>query len=168
MNETQIEKKAQRKANRIDQFQQRKRAEELTNGMVLRNAALEQLATKSKKKRSSRSLQKLKVKKPLLGLPNVLNKNNSIPHLLRLFSVSLALQAPHAVKMEKQENRDHDISDRDTKQRCAMIREQPAKELARIGMANNAARRHRAMAVLKSALAKQRDKGGEKNIRRLM
>ena len=40
------------------------------------------LAIKSKKKRSSRSLQMLKVKKLLLGLPNVLNKNNSIPHVL--------------------------------------------------------------------------------------
>ena len=70
-------------------------------------------------------------------------------------SVSLALQAPQAVKMEKQKNRDRDISDRDTKQLCAIIREQRAKELARIGMANNAAWRHRAMAVLKSELAKQ-------------
>ena len=69
---------------------------------------------------------------------------------------SLALQAPQAVKMEKQENRDRDISDRDTKQLCAMIRKQRAKELARIGMANNAARRHRAaLAVLKCALANQ-------------
>ena len=57
--------------------------------------------------------------------------------------------------MEKQENRDHDISDSETKQLCAMIREQLAKELARIGMANNAARRHSAMDVLKSSLAKQ-------------
>ena len=48
MNETQIEKKAQREANRIDQFQQRKLAEELTNGMVLRNAALEQHGYKIK------------------------------------------------------------------------------------------------------------------------
>ena len=39
--ETRIEKKAQREANRIDQFHQRKRAGELTNGMALRNAALD-------------------------------------------------------------------------------------------------------------------------------
>ena len=64
------------------QVQQRKQAEELTNGMALRNAAFEQLPTKSKKKRSSRSLQKLKVKKLLLGLPNVLNKNNRIRPVL--------------------------------------------------------------------------------------
>ena len=48
MNETQIEKKAQREANRIDQLQQRKPAEELTNAMVLRNTALEQLGHKIK------------------------------------------------------------------------------------------------------------------------
>ena len=49
MNETQIEKKAQKEANRINQFQQRKLAEELTNVMALqvRNAALEQLGYKS-------------------------------------------------------------------------------------------------------------------------
>ena len=46
MNETQIENKAQSKADRIDQFQQRKLAEELTNGMALRKAALEQLEHK--------------------------------------------------------------------------------------------------------------------------
>ena len=44
MNKKQIEKKAQREADRLDQFQQKKRAEELTNGMALqvrivRNAA---------------------------------------------------------------------------------------------------------------------------------
>ena len=35
MNETQIEKKSQRKPNRIDQFQLKKLAEELTIGMAL-------------------------------------------------------------------------------------------------------------------------------------
>ena len=51
MNETPIEKQAQRVANRIDQFQQGNRAEELTNGnygMALCNTALEQLGKKSK------------------------------------------------------------------------------------------------------------------------
>ena len=43
MNETQIEKKAQREAKRINQFQQRKLAEELTSGMALHNTALELL-----------------------------------------------------------------------------------------------------------------------------
>ena len=45
-NDLQIEKKAQREANRIYQVQQRKLGKELTNGMALRNAALEQLAHK--------------------------------------------------------------------------------------------------------------------------
>ena len=41
------------------------------------------------------------------------------------------------------------------KQLCAMIREERAEELSREGMKNNAARKRRAMVVLKSALAKQ-------------
>ena len=52
-----------------------------------------------------------------------------------------------------------DIRDRNVKQLRrnlrAMIREKRSEELARAGMANNAARRRRTMAVLKSALAKQ-------------
>ena len=48
MNETQIEKKAQREANRLDKYQKRERAEELANGMGLRNAALEQFTHKIK------------------------------------------------------------------------------------------------------------------------
>ena len=69
------------------------------------------------------------------------------------YSVSLALQAPQAVKVEKQEN--SDICDRNAKQLCAVMRKERAEELARAGMANNAARRQRVMAVLKSALTKQ-------------
>ena len=41
------------------------------------------------------------------------------------------------------------------KQLCAMIRAERAEELSRAGMESNAARKRRAMAVLKSALAKQ-------------
>ena len=48
MNETQIEKNAQREANRMDQYQQKKQAEVLTKGMALRNATLEQLVYKTK------------------------------------------------------------------------------------------------------------------------
>ena len=68
-------------------------------------------------------------------------------------NLSLALQAPQAVKMEKQEN--HNISDSDAKQPCSVIREEQAEELARAGMGNNATRKCCTMAVLKSALTKQ-------------
>ena len=44
---------------------------------------------------------------------------------------------------------------RNAKQLCTMIREERAEELSRAGMENNAARKRRAMAILKSALAKQ-------------
>ena len=69
------------------------------------------------------------------------------------YSVSLALQAPQAVKMEKQENRE--IRDHKVQQLCAMIREERAEELSRAGMENNSARKRRAMAILKSTLAKE-------------
>ena len=44
--ETQIEKKKQRDSNRLNCFQQKKRAEELANGMAVRNTKLEQLGHK--------------------------------------------------------------------------------------------------------------------------
>ena len=76
-----MEKKTQRDSDRINQFQQKKLAEQLAIGMAVRNATLEQLGQKSKKRRSLRSLQRLQVKKLLHGLPSVLNKNDSIAHV---------------------------------------------------------------------------------------
>ena len=146
MNETQIEKKAQREADRLDQYQQKKRAEELANG-----TALEQLTTKSKKKRSLLSLQKLKVKKLLHGLPNVLNRNKSIPYVLCAILYPSHFKLPR-LSMKKQENRD--IRDSNVQQLCAVIREERAEELARVGLGNNAARKSHSMDILKRALAK--------------
>ena len=106
MNETHIEKKAQREENRIDQFQQRNWSEELTNVMALRNATLEQLGYKIKAlmtKRSSLSLQKLKVSKQLLGLPNRpkrADQNNSILTYSVLFCITRT-PSTQAVKREK-------------------------------------------------------------------
>ena len=51
-----------------------------------------------------------------------------------------------------------------TKQLRTVTREEQAEELARAGMANNAASRCSTMAVLKSALAKQLDNGEEATI----
>ena len=158
MNETQIEKKAQREANRIHEFQQRKRAEELTNGnygMVLRNAVLEQLGHKIKDEEIITVSAKAEGEKEATWAAICAEQKQQYPSRTLCYSVSLALQAPQAVKMEKQENSDRDIIDRDTKQLCAMIREERAEELVGAGMANNAARRRRAIAVLKSALRKQ-------------
>ena len=80
-------------------------------------------------------------------------QKHQYPSRTLCYSVSLALQAPQAVKKEKPDNRE--IRVRDAKQLCAEIRKERADELAGVGMANNAARKRRAMAVLKSTLAKQ-------------
>ena len=152
MNETQIDKKAQREANRIDQFQQRKQAEELTNGMALRNAALKPLAHKIKEEEIITVTAKAEGEKAVTWTAKCAEQKQQYPSRYSsrtlCYYVSLTLQAPQAVKMEKQEN--CDIRDRNAKQLCAVIREERAEELARAGMANNAARRI-TMAVLKSA-----------------
>ena len=107
--------------------------------------------TKSKKKRSSLSLQRLlQVKKLLHGLPSVLNKNNSIPQVhcaIRYPSCSKLLKV---IKIQQQENRA--ISNSDVDQLCSLIREERAEELVRACMSHNAARHRCAVAILKSAL----------------
>ena len=55
--------------------------------------------------------------------------------------------------MKKQEN--CDIHNRETKQLCSVIGKERGEELARVGMGNNAARKRREMALLKSSLMKQ-------------
>ena len=60
-------------------FQQKRRADEMANGIDVCNSSS---ATKSKKKRSSLPLQRLQATKLRLGLPNVLNKNQSFRHVL--------------------------------------------------------------------------------------
>ena len=153
MSEKQIEKKAQREADRLDQFQQRKRAEELTNGMALRNAALEQLGHKIKEEEIITVSVQAAGDEAASWAAKCAQQKHQYPSRTLCYSVSLALQAPQAVKKEKPDNRE--IRVRDAKQLCAEIRKERADELAGVGMANNAARKRRAMAVLKSALAKQ-------------
>ena len=101
MNETQIEKKTQREANGIDQFQQRKRNEELTNGMALRNAALEQL-----------------------DHTICAEQKQQYPSCTLCYSVPLTLQVPQAVKLEKVET--HDVRDSHAKPMCTVIRREGA------------------------------------------
>ena len=106
----------------------------------LRNGALEQLGHKIKEEE-------------IIWAATCAQQKHQYPSRTLCYSVSLALQAPQAVKKEKPDNRE--IRVRDAKQLCAEIRKERADELAGVGMANNAARKRRAMAVLKSALAKQ-------------
>ena len=157
MNETQImrqiEKKAQIETERLKQYQQRKRAEELANGVALCNAALEQLDHKTKKKEILTASAKAEGEEAATWAAKCSEQKKQYPSCALCCSVSLALQAPQPVKMEKQEN--SEIRYRKAQQLYPMIREEGAEELSRAGMENNAARKRRAMAILKSALAKQ-------------
>ena len=105
MNETQIEKQTQREANRVDQFHPRKRAEELTNGMDLqvRNAALEQLGHKIKEEEIITLSARAEGEEAATWAAECAEQKQQYPSRTLCYSVSLALQAPQAVKMEKQE-----------------------------------------------------------------
>ena len=129
MNETQIEKKAQRGADRLEQYQQRKLAEELANGMALRNAALKQLILKIKEEEILTVSAKAEGEEAATWAAKCSEQKQQYPSRTLCYSVSLALQAPQAVKMEKQENRE--IRDSKVQQLCAMIREERAEELSR-------------------------------------
>ena len=153
MNETQIEKKAQRETERLKQYQEGKLAEELANGMALRNAALKQLIHKIKEEEILTVSAKAEGEEAATWAAKCSEQKQQYPSRTLRYYVSLALQAPQAVKMEKQEHRE--IRDRKVQQLSAMIREERAEKLSRAGMENNAARKRRAMAILKSALAKQ-------------
>ena len=153
MNETQIEKKAQKDTDRLEQCQQRKRAEEMANGKALCNAELKQLGQKIKEEEILTVSAKAEGEEAATWAAKCSEQKQQYPSRTLRYYVSLALQAPQAVKMEKQEHRE--IRDRKVQQLSAMIREERAEKLSRAGMENNAARKRRAMAILKSALAKQ-------------
>ena len=153
MSETQIEKKAQREASRIDQFQQRKRAEELTNGMALRNAALQQLGHEIKGEEIITVSAQAAGEEAAAWAAQCAEQKYQFPSRTLCYSVSLALQAPQSNLKQEHRRRDRDI--RDVKKLCAVIREERAEESARAGMGNNAARKRRALAVLRSSLTKQ-------------
>ena len=106
MNETQIEKEAQRGTDRLEQYQQRKRAEELANGMVLRNAALKQLGHKIKEEEIITVSAKAEGEEAATWATICSEQKQQYPSRTLCYSVSLALQAHQAVKMKKQENRE--------------------------------------------------------------
>ena len=155
MSEKQIEKKALREADRLNQFQQRKRAEELTNGMTLRNAALEQLGHNIKDEEIITDTAQAAGDEAADWAAKCAEQKHQYPSRSLCYSVSLALQAPQADKMEKQENLDRHICDRAAQQLCVEVGKERADEMARAGMAINAARKRRAMAILRRALEKQ-------------
>ena len=69
------------RSNRINQFQQRKQAEELTNGMALRNAALEQLGHKIKEEEIIMVSAKAQGEEAATWAAKCAEQNNSIPHV---------------------------------------------------------------------------------------
>ena len=153
MSEAQMEKKTQRDSDRINQFQQKKLAEQLAIGMAVRNATLEQLGHKVKEEEIITASAKAAGEEAAAWAAKCAEQKQQYPSRTLCYSVSVALQAPPVIKIQQQENRA--ISNRDVEQLCALIREERAEELARACMSSNAARQRRAVAVLKRAVTKK-------------
>ena len=105
--------------------------------MAVRKATLEQLGHKVKEEKIITVSAKAAGEEAAAWAAKCAEHKQRIPYVL-CYYVSLALQSAPGCQ-----NRKHS---------CAVIRKERAEELARAGMGNNAARKRRAMAVLKSAL----------------
>ena len=112
-----MEKKTQRDSDRINQFQQKKLAEQLAIGMAVRNATLEQLGqeiiTASAKAAGEEAAS-------WAAKCQCAEQKQQYPSRTLCYSVFVALQAPPIIKIQQQENRA--ISNCDVEQLCALIR----------------------------------------------
>ena len=128
--EAEIERKAQGDSDRINQFQQKKLAEQLTIGMAVRNATLEQLGHRLRVKEGEIMMVSAKAvgEEAAASAAKCIEQKLQYSSRTLCYLVSIAFQAPQAVKMEKPENLD--ICHRDAKQLCAVIRKERALELA--------------------------------------
>ena len=91
MNETQIEKKAQREADRLNQYQQRKLAKELANGMALCNATLEQLFHKIKEEEIITVFAKVEGEEAATWAAKCPEQKQQYPSHTLFYSVSLSV-----------------------------------------------------------------------------
>ena len=122
--------------------------------LPVRNAMLEQLTHKVNEEQLITVSAKAAGEETAAWAGKCAEKKQQNPLRTLWHSVSVALQAPPVIiKIQQQENRS--IRNRDVDQLCALIREERSEELARACMSSNAARRRRAVAVLKSALTKK-------------
>ena len=149
MSETQIEKKQQRDTDRLNCFQQNKRAEELACGMAVRNAKLEQLGHKVEDQELITISAKAAGDEAAAWCAKCAEGKHSFPSRSLCQSVSIALQSPRAFQIEQEEN-----AGVDTQQLCALNRKERSDAQAQVERSRIAARKHRAKAIMKKALTK--------------
>ena len=85
-------------------FQHKKLAEELANGMDVRNATLEQLGFKVKEEEIITASAKAAGGEAATWAAECAKQNPKYPSRTLCYSVSVALQAPPASKIQQQEN----------------------------------------------------------------
>ena len=89
-------------------FQQKKRAEELANGMDVRNATLEQPCNKVKEEEIITASAKAAGDEDATWAAKCAEQKPKFPSRTLCYSISVTLQAPPAVKMQQQKNQQVD------------------------------------------------------------
>ena len=156
----QMEKQRLKSDLRRTMFQQKKRAEELADGMAVRNAALEQLGYKVKEEEIESSTAKEAGNEAATWAAKSAKQNQKYPSRELYHSVSVALQAPPAAdKIQQQEKQQFQLEERARTQAAAMILKsrisaERAEEATKFTKAREAGRARRAKAILGNAMRK--------------
>ena len=144
-----MEKKAQRDSDRINQFQQKKLAEQLAIGMAVRNATLEQLDHKVKEEEIITVSAKAAGEEAAAWAAKCAEQKQQYPSRTLCYSVSVALQAPPVIKIQRLRAEERARAE----QHFQRVR---ADELAQAGRQNDGLRLRRAKAVLAAALRRRK------------
>ena len=137
-------------------FQQKKCAEELANGMDVRNAALEKLGHKVKEEEIITASAEAAGDEAASWAAKCAEQKPKFPSRALCYSVSVALQALPAVKMQQQENQQLELEERVRTAAVLKSRntEKQAKEVANINKQREAGRAGSAKAILAKAMQK--------------
>ena len=108
----QMEKQRLKSDLRRTMFQQKKRAEELANGMDVRNAALEKLGYKVKEEEIITASAKAAGDEAATWAAKCPEEKPKFPSRTLCYLVSVTLQAPPALKMQQQENQQLELEER--------------------------------------------------------
>ena len=137
-------------------FQQKKRAEDLANGMDVRTTALEKLGYKVIEEEIITASAKAAGDEAATWAAKCAEQKPKFPSRTLCYSVSVALQAPPASKIQQQENQQLELEERVSAAAVIKSRncEERAKEVANVNKQLDAGRARCAKAILAKAMQK--------------
>ena len=151
-----MEKQRLKSDLRMTMFQEKKRAEELANGMDVRNAALQKLGYKVKEEAIITASAKAAGDEAATWAAECAEQKPKFPSRDLCYSVSVALRAPPVVKMQQQENQQLELKECVSTAGVMKSRNthEQAKEVANINRQRDVGRARRAKAILAKVMHK--------------